>query len=118
MDIKIENKDIALNINGSPVMISGVESAVQQLQLASRVYKGEFIYDRQMGMDVLGKNYMNTEYTNKMLEAMLNEFLINVPDVRVTVISLEDSLRMKKAICKVADSFETMETEVIIFDNL
>jgi len=118
MDIKLENKDIVLNANGSPVLISGVECAIQQLQLASRVYKGEFIYDRQMGLDVLGKSYMNKEYTNKMIETMLNEFLISVPDVSVEVLSLEDSLRMKKAICVVTDGFESIETEVIIYDNL
>lgn len=118
MDIKVEDKDIVLNTNGSPVMLSGLESAVQRLKLASRVIKGSFVYDRKMGLDVLGKSYMNQEYTNKMIEAMLSEILIDIPNITITVISLEDSLRIKKATCLVTDGFDSIETEVTIFDNL
>ena len=50
MDIKIENGDIVLNENGSPVTVSGIEQAVQQVNIALKARAESFVYDRKTGI--------------------------------------------------------------------
>lgn len=117
MDIKVDNRDIAISDSGAPVMIDGLMQVVQQLKLCSIVDKGTFIYDRQMGLEI-PTNFYGLENREKILEAMFSEMLINVPGVTVTVNSIYNSLRVKKAMVTVTDGYNTEETEVTIFENI
>lgn len=117
MDIKVENKDIVLNDNGSPVMIEGIEQGVQQLKLACDVQKGTFVYDREMGLEVSDEIFENPN-RNKTIEAMLNELLIDIPNITVSVQSLDYDSDIKKATVTVADGYNSVETEVILYENL
>lgn len=75
MDIKIENEDIVLNENGSPVTVSGIEQAVQQVNIALKARAESFVYDRKMGIkDSFDFSENNVE---KKIEALLNECLVH-----------------------------------------
>lgn len=49
MDVKIENRDIAIHPNGDPQYISGIDEVVQRVVIACSLRKGDFRYDRELG---------------------------------------------------------------------
>ena len=117
MDIKIDNKDIALKDNGMPVVIVGIEQVLQQLQIASNVEKGSFIYDRELGLEIT-EEIMESVNRDKTIETLLNELLIEVPNVTVTVKSVNVESSKKTVTVTVTDGYKSMETEVIIYENI
>lgn len=49
MDVKIENRDIAIHSNGDPEYISGMNEVLQRVKIACSIKKGDFRYDRNLG---------------------------------------------------------------------
>lgn len=76
MDIKIENKDIKISVNGMPVMIDGLDFAEQQVKLALKIPKNSFIYNREAGAFGNGFNF-ESENVEKKIESLINECLLH-----------------------------------------
>ena len=111
MDIKIENNDIALYKNGSPKLVSGINLAVQQVNLAFKIPFGSFIYDRRMGaFNEMDFSEINIE---KKLESFINEALIHT-DICVTVNYIARNSQNTVIGLSVDTGYENTETEVMV----
>ena len=117
MDIKVENKDLVLKDNGLPVMIEGLELAVQQLRFASSVEKGTFVYDRELGL-CIPEDIYEKENCLKTIETMLNEILIHIPGVTVFVKSINRDQEKTTVQVVLKNDYNSIETEVTINENL
>ncbi len=88
MDVKIENQDICLSPSARAVMIDGMEQAVQQVNLAVKIPKKSFVYDRNLGVN--GEVDFNENGLEKKIEALVNECLLH-SDVIVNILSVTKS---------------------------
>lgn len=113
MDIKIENKDITFDISDNIVEVSGIEQAVQQINLAMGVKKGSFVYDRSFGSEIHKVDF-SSESIFKEIESLINESLISVENVYVTVNSVRKILGRYRVDITVNNSYEEKNIEVVI----
>lgn len=113
MDIKIENKDTVLDDSFNPVTISGIQQAVQQLNIAASINKGSFIYDRSCGNEIYKQDF-DDERIVKTVQTLLNESLVNVADVSVKVNNIRDDGGIKYADVTISDKYENIDTEVML----
>ncbi len=112
-DIKIENGDIVLNPNSSAVTVSGISGAVQQAQLAVKIPRTSFIYDRSMGAFEPGFNTSEDGAEGK-IEARINECIINSDVyVKVLYLALNGSDEVLLGL-EVSDGKESVFTEVVL----
>lgn len=49
-DAKLLNGDLVLLPSGMESHVSGIDEVVQRLKILSRFYKGDFAYDRELGL--------------------------------------------------------------------
>lgn len=111
MDVKIKNGDICLNPNGSCVNVSGLEQAVQQVNLAIKIPKNSFIYDRNIGaINDIDFNDINNE---KKIEALINECLLHT-EVYASVEYIARSADSIKIGIIIDNGYEKCTTEVVI----
>lgn len=75
MDIKIKDGDISVFESGVPEYVSGFEQAVQQINLALKIPRGSFVYNREIGF--LSDFDFTESGAEKKIEALLNESLIH-----------------------------------------
>lgn len=113
MDIKIENRDIKLKTNSEAVRISGIEQALQQSELALRIPRGSFVYDRNLG--AVGNDFSFTaDNAASRLEARLNECLVHT-DCYINVQYVEENDNSEVVVgIEVNDGKSMILTEVIV----
>lgn len=111
MDVKIENKDIALKPNGDTVYISSMDETVQRVKIACSINKGSFIYDRNIGFDTISTD---DEVDKDKLEMIFCEAVIGIPDTVVQVIDAKKSGNRITATLKIQQGDNTAETEVTV----
>lgn len=111
-DIKIENNDIVVYPNGFPKNISGFDAVLQQIEIAASFQKGNFAYDRKLGLsgEELDFDSDNIEST---IESLINETLINT-GVYVTVNALTENEDTHYADITISDGIREKEAEVRI----
>ncbi len=117
MDIKIENKDIAVDISDNFIEVSGIEQAVQQIKLAIGVKKGSFIYDRSFGSEIHKADF-SSDSICKEVESLINESLISLGNVYVTVNSIWENSGNFYADITVNMDYEKKDVEVILNGQL
>lgn len=76
MDIKIENRDISISPSGMPVMVDGLDFAEQQVNLALKIPKNSFIYNREAGALSAGFDF-ESENIGKKIESLINDCLLH-----------------------------------------
>ena len=76
MDTRIENEDIVLNPDGNSDYVTDIEQAVQQVNLALKIPKESFVYDRKIGAFEESYNIYRDDI-EKDIEAKVNECLLN-----------------------------------------
>ena len=76
MDIKIENRDICISPSGMPVTVDGLDLAEQQVNLALKIPKNSFVYNRKAGAFCGDFDY-ESENIEKRTESMINECLLH-----------------------------------------
>lgn len=113
MDIKIENKDITFDISDNIVEVSGIEQAVQQINLAMGVKKGSFIYDRSFGSEIHKADF-SSENISKEIESLINESLVSIENVYATVNNVRKILGRYRVDITVNNSYEEKNIEVVI----
>ncbi len=113
MDIKIENKDIALDISDNFIEVSGIEQAIQQIKLAIGVKKGSFIYDRNLGSEIHKADFSGKSIC-KEIESLINESLVSLGEVYVTVNSIRENQGKFYADITVNMGYEKKDIEVIL----
>lgn len=114
MDIKIKDKDISLTSSGAFQRVDGLQGVIQQIYIGTKVKKGRFIFDPEMGISVEGIDF-NSENVCENFEALLKEMLIDSDDININVNSVE-SVGINSAIVNitVSDINETESIEVIV----
>ena len=113
MDIKIENNDITFDISDNIVEVSGIEQAVQQINLAMGVKKGSFIYDRSFGSEIHKADF-SSESISKEIESLINESLVSIENVYATVNNVRKILGRYRVDITVNNSYEEKNIEVVI----
>lgn len=113
MDVKLQNKDIELNPNGSAVKVQGIDQIIQQINIGTSVVRGSFALDKQLGIMVADIDFEN-DNALKNLEAVLKEMLINTPEVNIQVNYINISDDDKTAGITVGDGYSTRDIEVKI----
>lgn len=112
MDIKIENGDTIISESGIPEMVSGIEEAIQKVNLAIKIRKGKFIYDRNIGTQI-DSVIFEDKNASETVEMMLNECLIDTC-VSVKVNYIETRQNKTYAGITVTNGFISQDTEVIL----
>ncbi|MBQ0097927.1 MAG: DUF2634 domain-containing protein [Oscillospiraceae bacterium] len=115
MDVKIENKDIKTLDNGDTVYITGTDEIRQRVKLACSVKKGSFVYDREFGAEV-SENIFSFENAKDRLEIILNEAVVNIPDIYVGVVSITDENDAYTVNIRINYKGQDIGTEVIVFE--
>ncbi len=92
MDVKIKNRDLALDDCGVPIYISSMDELAQRVKIACCGRIGNFIYDRSIGSYA----YMldeNDENLEQKLEMIFKEVSIDIPytDLRVVGVDTQSS---------------------------
>ncbi len=76
MDIKIENRDISISPSGMPITVDGFDFAEQQVNLALKIPKNSFVYNREAG--AFGGDFdYEDENIEKKTESLINECLLH-----------------------------------------
>lgn len=88
MDVRINNGDIALRLNGDFEMISGLDEAVQLVRTVALVKRGDFQYDRSLGVDY---NAFSPDADNAAdrLDMLVKEGVADIGGVDAQVISYD-----------------------------
>ncbi|MBQ3264326.1 MAG: hypothetical protein IJH07_00980 [Ruminococcus sp.] len=97
MDVRVSNGDIFMTVSGDYCYITGIEEAVQRVRLSALTFKGEFIYDRELGTDYSGIDAYDDMLCEK-LEAVLRESCADICDTQVEVLSCENRIAVLKVI--------------------
>lgn len=116
MDIKIENGDISVSPSGIPNMIDGFALAEQQVNLALKIPKHSFIYNREAGA-FSGSFDFEADNAEKKIESLINECLLHTEiyaDVAYTARSGENILIG----INLNNGFETKSIEVKVNGQL
>lgn len=109
MDVKISDGDIAMVSSGDYRYITGIEEAVQRVRLSALTFKGDFIYDRELGTDYRGISTEDSLLCEK-LELLLKESCADIHDTQVQVLSCDKSTRI--AVLKIIYQNNETTTEV------
>ena len=88
MDVMISDGDIAMVASGDYRYITGIEEAVQRVRISALTYKGDFVFDRELGTDYSGLCSDDSMLCEK-LELLLKESCADIHDTTVEVISCE-----------------------------
>ncbi|MBQ3285350.1 MAG: hypothetical protein IJH40_06880 [Ruminococcus sp.] len=88
MDVKVSDGDIAMVASGDYRYITGIEEAVQRVRISALTFKGDFIYDRELGTDYSGLSADDDMLCEK-LELLLKESCVDIHDTTVEVASCD-----------------------------
>ncbi len=113
MDTRIENKDIVLKPDGNSDYVTDIEQAVQQVNLALKIPKASFIYDRKIGAFEEDYNIYKDEIEGD-IEAMVNECLLNT-NVYATVEYVNRNVNVITVGLLINDGINTEHTEVVFY---
>jgi hypothetical protein len=97
-DIKIQNGDTVKNSGGNYIELKGSDVLFQRVLIYLTAKKGEFIYDRTLGSQVLQID-ANSENANEKAELLLNEALTKFEDTYVKVLEYGEKLKLEITIC-------------------
>lgn len=88
MDVRINNGDIALRLNGDFERISGLDEAVQRVRMIALVSRGDFVYDRGFGV---AYNAFSPDADNAadQLDMLIREGCADVGGVDTEVVSYD-----------------------------
>ncbi len=113
MDIKISNKDIVLNSNCSPEMVTDFQEIIQRVNICCNVPKGSFIYNRNLGSEIRLVDFSKKDAIKKS-QMLLNEAIIGIAgaSIRISDIIKEEDCTIVKV--QLTYFKNTAETEVII----
>lgn len=117
MDIKINNSDISLDLQGEYEFISGIDEVVQKLLICSKIHKGSFIYNKELGTRLRDID-PNSKIRVLTATAILNEALIDVKGARAEVVSFDKTNSGIAMMFKVRFRGEERNVEVILSENL
>jgi hypothetical protein len=93
--------------------LTGFDELIQQIKIAVGIKKGTFPYDRDLGMESYGGSFTD-EKAIKTIEALINESLVNLGGVFVTVNKLSKKKGSYYATITVNNGYTTQDTEVMI----
>lgn len=113
-DIKIENQDIVLNPNGSGYLISGIDKAIQQIQIGATVKKGKFIIDTNLGVNIDNID-IESKDALKNIEAVIKEAIINVPNIAIKANEIIENGNKVAVNLTVNDGSKSKDIEVTIY---
>ena len=111
MDVKIDNKDTALDGCGNCVYINSVSELAQRVKIACTVKKGDFLYDRQLGRNACSISADDPMLKEK-LEMIFKEATIDIPYTDLSVLSADSSKGVITAKIKITCGSSSATTEV------
>ncbi len=115
MDVKIENGDIAVNTNGEPIYISFVEEIAQRVKIACSVKKGDFRYDKNLGLYPYDIDFYEDDAKEKLSMVFKQASVdIGYTDLVVESITQEDGYYLAKV--RVECGKNHALTEVVIYE--
>ncbi len=82
MDIAIINGNIALDENGRPRSIDGIEQALQQVRMCLEIKKGSFVFLPSLGSE-LWKLDSSKPYLQKQADMFVREALVSLKSITV-----------------------------------
>lgn len=117
MDIKLTNGDIGVSSSGEYDYVTGIDEALQQAILCTKIKKGSFIYNKALGTELRNID-IKSPVALKTAEMLLNEALMG-SGFKVKVNDLSKTKEGQfKANIEVLGNDETKTAEVIFSADL
>lgn len=85
MDVMIKDGDIVTDVSGKPVYVKGIDEVLQRVKLTLSTVKGEFVYNKSFGCELL--RLSEDERLLKNVEAQLREAIINISGAQLELLS-------------------------------
>lgn len=113
MDVKIADKDIALNACGDMTYIDCVDEIAQRVKIACSIRKGDFVYDRNLGSLAHTVRSSDPMLLEKLL-MVFREACADIPYTDITVTKTEVENEKITATVDVYCGDDSRSVEVIV----
>lgn len=88
MDVRINDGDLALLPNGDYERIGGIDEAVQRVRMVVMTNRGEFIYNRSLGVDYDAFSLIEEDAVGR-LDMLIKEAAADIGGVRTEVVAFD-----------------------------
>lgn len=112
MDTRIGDGDYAVTAQGYPIVINGIQEAVQRARFVLTVLKGTFIYDRDMGISRDCLELEEGDESGEMVTMLCREALADRDDLYVTDAHIYFNEFYPRIVFTVHYGGQAIETEV------